>query len=181
MQLRTLLFGTLQFFRDGVRELAYPTLGPILLGDIEKAPDAADDRLVEDMGVGDTIKDAAVTEHQSIPRHHLGLLVQGLHFLEKVFGIGELVEHMLQNFLIIPSRQQRLRNAPHLSEASIRGNHPALVIDNQDAVVGCIQCGLDQRQRLGQLRRGLFKFMIRSLKLGFLCAQHRLRMTHYQQ
>ena len=119
-------------------------LGPLLLGDVPEAPDAADDPRLDLLGFRGPLERPAVLEGDDVGALPRRMGIQPVHLGQEFAGVGELGEDVIEKGRVLPRGRQVGGDAPHVQERLVRRLDPARPVDDQDAVGRGFQRRLEQ-------------------------------------
>jgi len=132
------------------RERARLLLGDRARSHVPEAPHSPHDAAVKRLGLGIALEDAAVLEADDVealvPRACVELFDAGAERRR----VGDLVEHVLEDFQVVAQLEERGRNAPEPQELLIGEGDPGRPVHHQDAVGGGLEHRVAQRARHGE-------------------------------
>ena len=126
-------------------------LEPLRLRDVAEAPHPTDDLAADSLRLRVALDDPTVLELDQVAALGVGLRVQLAHLRREAVGVDELSEHVAQRDAVVTGGEHRLGELPHLGEALVEARDPALEIDDEDAVGGGVERGVEERERRPQL------------------------------
>jgi hypothetical protein len=140
-------------------------LGPLLLGHVTEAPHPAHRLPVEPLRHGESLEDPAIAQLDRIEALRLGHPVELSDPRQECLGIDDLIDGGLQQGVVIPALDRLRRDAPHLNEPLVVGNHPPHPVDDQQTIGGRLDRGAQQGETVFELTHG-------QAALGFVPSDH---------
>ena len=107
-----------------------------LLRDIPKAPDPTDHLIVQKLRARIPLKNSPVLEYQRITAGLLRMGIQINHLFHELLGVSQLLDHMIQQGLVISRLQQGWRNAPQINKPLVISFQTPFVVHDEDAIRG---------------------------------------------
>ena len=111
---------------------------------VAEAPDAADGLAVEALREGVALEDPPVAEAQDVEALATGVVVQLADLPDEGVGVRELGEHVADEALVVARREDLVRDRPELGKAAVVRDDAAARVDDEDAVGGRFERGLEQ-------------------------------------